>query len=134
MEPVLFDTSVWVDFFQGRPKPYALLLKHYLAEDGPIFICPTIYQEILQGCKSAAHADEIASLLQALHFTEIPAYKVARQAADIYIKLRNKGITIRKPNDCLIAAYALEYKLCLLHSDSDFKLIASAYPLRCELS
>jgi len=32
------------------------------------------------------------------------------RAADIYRKLRKQGITIRKTNDCIIAATALEHQ------------------------
>jgi len=42
-------------------------------------------------------------------------------AIDLYRSLRKKGITVRKPYDCLIASYAILEDLFLLHNDSDFK-------------
>jgi predicted nucleic acid-binding protein len=45
-------------------------------------------------------------------------------------KLRKRGITIRKTNDCSIAATALEQRCQLLHNDKDFVCIAVHYPLK----
>ena len=52
------------------------------------------------------------------------------QAADIYRKLRKTGITIRKTNDCIIAATALEHHCQLLHNDRDFLPIGTHFPLK----
>jgi predicted nucleic acid-binding protein len=49
---------------------------------------------------------------------------MAEQAATIYRLLRAKGVTIRKSNDCLIAAYAIEAGLPVAHLDRDFDRIA----------
>ena len=51
-------------------------------------------------------------------------------AANLYRMLRKKGVTIRKPNDCLIAQYAIFYDIPVLHSDVDFDQIARHSPLR----
>jgi len=48
----------------------------------------------------------------------------------IYRSLRKEGVTIRKTNDCIIAAVAVENCVPLLHSDRDFDLIASGTKLR----
>ena len=52
------------------------------------------------------------------------------KAADLYRKLRRKGITIRNTNDCIIAATALEFQCQLLHNDRDFSLIAKHINLK----
>ena len=52
------------------------------------------------------------------------------RAAKIYRTLRRKGITIRKSNDCIIAATALEHHCQLLHNDRDFTPIAEHFPLK----
>jgi predicted nucleic acid-binding protein len=51
-------------------------------------------------------------------------------AADLYRSLRKKAVTIRKPNDCLIAYYALAHNLPVLHNDVDFDQIARHSSLR----
>jgi predicted nucleic acid-binding protein len=48
------------------------------------------------------------------------SYSTFIKAANIYRYLRKKGITIRKSNDCIIAAVAIQADIPLLHSDRDF--------------
>jgi predicted nucleic acid-binding protein len=52
------------------------------------------------------------------------------RAAELYRKLRKQGITIRKTNDCIIVATALEHRCQLLHNDKDFTPIAKHYSLK----
>jgi len=52
------------------------------------------------------------------------------RAAELYKSLRKKGITIRKPVDCMIASVAIEYDIQLLHNDRDFDHIAKRSKLR----
>lgn len=61
---------------------------------------------------------------------QLDPVEAAVGAADLYRTLRKKGVTIRKPNDCLIAHYALSYDIPLLHYDVDFEQIAQHTPLR----
>lgn len=51
-------------------------------------------------------------------------------AVYLYRSLRKKAITIRRSNDCLIAAYALHFDVEVCHSDRDFDLIASGTALK----
>ncbi|MDR0909492.1 MAG: hypothetical protein LBM77_06965 [Spirochaetaceae bacterium] len=52
------------------------------------------------------------------------------KSAEIFRSLRTKGITIRKPNDCLIAAYCILNDLALLHHDRDFDPIEKHFGLQ----
>lgn len=58
------------------------------------------------------------------HFSSLLYVDIHRDiyihAAEIYVKLRQKGITVRKTIDGLIAALAISIKLELLHNDKDF--------------
>jgi len=38
----------------------------------------------------------------------------------LYRSLRRRGVTIRKPVDCMIASVAIEHDIPLLHNDRDF--------------
>ena len=51
-------------------------------------------------------------------------------AANIYLTLRSRGITIRNSVDCMIAAVCIEHKAHLLHNDRDFDYIASVFGLQ----
>lgn len=66
-------------------------------------------------------------LLPCLH---LPPIKAAVSAANLYRTLRKKGVTIRKPNDCLIACYAIQHGVDLCYNDRDFDLIAQHSSLK----
>lgn len=126
-EPLLVDTSVWIDFFNGVDSDNVNVFSYYLENDFPIFICPVIIQEILQGIKSEKEYRQVKEYLFALNVLNDDAIEAALGAVKIYRKLREKGITIRKSNDCLIAYYAIKYSLKILHRDRDFDNIIRHY-------
>jgi predicted nucleic acid-binding protein len=126
MKPVLFDTTVWIDYFQGKEYPTTQLLSEYLRKDHTILLCPIILQEILQGIKNDSDYNSIKESLLAVDILEIDSKDSAIGAAELYRSLRKKGITIRKSNDCLIAYYAIYFQVSLAHRDRDFDLIATA--------
>src|SRR5450759_244263 len=126
-EPLLIDTSVWIDFFNGVDSDNVNVFNYYLENDFPIFICPVIIQEILQGIKSEKEYRQVKEYLFALNILNDDAIEAALGAVKIYRKLREKGITIRKSNDCLIAHYAIKYSLKILHRNRDFDNIIKYY-------
>jgi predicted nucleic acid-binding protein len=126
-EPLLVDTSVWIDFFNGVDSDNVNVFSYYLENDFPIFICPVIIQEILQGIKSEKEYRQVKEYLFALNVLNDDAIDAALGAVKIYRKIREKGITIRKSNDCLIAYYAIKYSLKILHRDRDFDNIIRHY-------
>ena len=120
MQLILVDTSVWINFLKGRETPASLYLRQNL---GNILIatCPVIIQEVLQGIVNDKDFDRIKNYFSDLIcLSANHTYAMAIEAAEIYRKLRKKGITIRKPNDCMITCYALNNDISLLHDDIDF--------------
>ncbi|WP_028298181.1 type II toxin-antitoxin system VapC family toxin [Olivibacter sitiensis] len=119
-EPLIFDTSVWIDFLNEQTTPAAQLLEAYILEDEEVLITPTILQEILQGIREDSKYGKIKETLSYFRLLEIPAYQAAIGAADLYRLLRKRGITIRKSNDCLIAYFSIWFAVPLVHTDRDF--------------
>jgi predicted nucleic acid-binding protein len=129
VEPIIVDTSVWIDFFNGKDTDNVKTFCKYLENDYPLFVCPIIVQEVLQGIKSDEEFKQVKDSLFALNVLNLDSIEVALGAADIYRKLRQKGITIRKSNDCLIAYYAVKFSLKILHNDRDFDNMLPYYAL-----
>ncbi|MEQ9218615.1 MAG: PIN domain-containing protein [Cyclobacteriaceae bacterium] len=127
---MIFDSSVWVEFLHKTDFYLAILLRNRLMANEDVFICPPIVQEVLQGIKSYGLFNEIQDLFSSLE--QLPAFNYVSsiEAAKLYRSLRKKGTTIRKPNDCLIAWYAIHHDLTLVHNDQDFDLIAEHTPLK----
>ena len=120
---IIFDTSVWIELIQKQKTVRAQLLRDYIEDNKPIWLTPTILQEVLQGTKNAQQFVKFKSLLSGFNCLMMNPIEAAIEAAELYSSLRQKGITIRKPNDCLIAIYALHFEIEICHNDSDFDLI-----------
>ncbi|ADB39139.1 type II toxin-antitoxin system VapC family toxin [Spirosoma linguale] len=127
---MIVDTSVWIDAFRGGQSEQVRLVATYLAADRQIFITPTIVQEVLQGVRADDEYVLIKEGILAHSILRLDPVEAAIGAADLYRSLRKKGVTIRKPNDCLIAHYAIFYDIPVLHHDADFDQIASHTALR----
>ncbi len=116
---LLVDTTVWIDFFASRPRPHVKLLEDSLRRDEDICTCGVILTEVLQGIRNDREYGKTKNYFNSLLFLQM-TLKTFIASADIYRRLRQKGITIRKPVDCMIAAVAIENEVPLLHSDKDF--------------
>ena len=127
---IIFDTSVWIELIQKQKTPRAQLLRDYIEDNKPIWLTPTILQEVLQGTKNAQQFIKFKSLLSGFNCLMMNPIEAAIEAAELYSSLRQKGITIRKPNDCLIAIYALHFEIEICHNDSDFDLICQNSSLK----
>jgi predicted nucleic acid-binding protein len=121
---ILPDTSIWITFFNNPQSSIAEKL-YSLIEEDRITICPPIYQEILQGTKNQKSFQTLSEKLSSLARVKADPYIAAEGAAQIYSSLRQKGVTIRKSNDCLIAWYAIKHNVPIWHQDRDFDKIAS---------
>ncbi len=126
---VLVDTTVWIDFFSGQSQQHVKILERLITERDDVCICGIILTEILQGVREDAAYKKIKQLLENLIFLPLQ-YSSFLLAAEIYRKLRRKGITIRKTMDCMIAAAAIEHAIPLLHNDKDFIPIEKHFGLK----
>ena len=126
---VLVDTTVWVDFFADRREPHVAALQQLIENDEDLCLCGVVLAEVLQGIRSDSDYCKTKDYFKALILLPMgEATFVA--AAEIYRSLRKKGITIRKPVDCMIASVAIEHDLPLLHNDRDFDQIAKHSKLK----
>jgi len=125
----LVDTSVWIDYIQGRDTEAVMLLDELLQNPLAVNLNDQIYLEILQGAKSEKSFDTLKRYFSGQRFSN---FKDSREshanAARLYFDCRRNGITVRSSTDCLIAQCALENELVLLHQDSDYIKIQSVVP------
>jgi predicted nucleic acid-binding protein len=129
-EPLIFDTSVWIDFLKDKSNPEADLLTSYIDQEDQVLLIPTILQEVLQGIREDAQYRQIKEIFSYFTVLQLSPVQAAIGAAELYRGLRKKGVTIRKSNDCLIAFYAIEFSTPLVHRDSDFELISKHSKLK----
>ncbi len=127
MPKLVVDSSVWIDFFNKKTSAEIEHLKLLLltnAGASPVIIFPVIMQEVLQGIESQRSYNIIKENLEGLEYLYYDAYLFAVKSAELYRSLKQKGVTIRKANDCLIASLCIEHKFSLFHKDKDFDNIA----------
>ena len=125
----MVDSSVWIDYFNGKRSWQTDLLDHMLS-NVPIIMGDLILTEVLQGFKSDKDYKAAKNYLSELPFRQMGGYNVAVQSAQNYRKLRKIGVTVRKTIDIIIATFCIIEGLTLLHDDRDFDPIASHFPLK----
>jgi len=116
---ILVDTSVWVDFFNGKNNLHTDSLDTALV-DGVVAIGDLILLEILQGFRTDKDFKIAKTTLGTLEQYEMLGHQMALTCVDNYRALRKKGITIRGTADVIIATFCIEHQLPLLFSDRDF--------------
>ncbi len=126
---ILVDTSVWIDFFAGRDSSHVSRFEQLVLDNENLALCGIVLTEILQGIADDVDYRRVRRDLRPLVMLPMTESVFVR-AADIYRELRKKGITIRKSNDCIIAATVLEYGCELLHNDKDFVPIEKHFALK----
>jgi predicted nucleic acid-binding protein len=128
-EFVIIDTSVWIDFFNGKLTTNTKYVFELL-DNKYIIIPPIILQEVLQGITTNEMFNIVEDLFLGLNFISFDSYEIAFKSAELYRTLRKKGVTIRSSNDAVIATLAIMYEAKLLHNDKDFDNIAKYTSLK----
>ncbi len=126
---VLVDSSVWVDYFNGRTTRETNRLDTLLGVE-PVAIGDLILVEVLQGFRNDRDYLVAKGLLTNLTIYEMLDAARAVEVADNYRMLRKKGITVRKTADVIIATFCLARNLPLLFSDRNFEPFVKHLGLR----
>jgi predicted nucleic acid-binding protein len=128
---LLIDSSVWVDHFRGAHTRETAILGRLLAsldpelhdQDGPpadLLIGDLVLCEVLRGIPDPREHAAVKEALLSFDMVTIGGVALALEAADRYLALRRRGVTLRKTIDLLIGTYCIVNDCVLLHSDRDF--------------
>ena len=119
----IVDSSVWIDYFNGVPTVQTDRLDAALGIEelaiGDLILC-----EVLQGFRHDQDYRRAERALLSLPVFVMGGRTLALQSANNYRLLRQRGVTVRKTLDCLIATYVITHGFHLLHSDRDFNAFA----------
>ena len=120
---IVVDSSVWIDFLNGRKVPHVERLRATFGADeiivGDLMLC-----EVLQGLDSERAAQEVEALLRRFEIVPMAGEAIAAGAARHFRSLRKRGVTVRKTIDLLIGTWCIENRRALLHNDNDFRPMA----------
>ncbi len=128
MSGVVVDTSVWIDFFAGRPCAF---LEEVLPQ-GLVVLPPLVVAELISGAQRPRDQASIAELLQNFPLHETPLAHWIR-VGELRQHLRHQGLAVSTP-DAHVAQCALDRKALLLSRDAVFGRIARLCPLRLRAS
>jgi predicted nucleic acid-binding protein len=120
---IVVDSSVWIDFLNGRKVPHVERLRAVLGNEeivvGDLMLC-----EVLQGLASERAAGQVEALLRRFEIVPMAGDAIAVAAARNFRLLCKRGVTVRKTIDLLIGTWCIENRRPLLHNDSDFRPMA----------
>jgi predicted nucleic acid-binding protein len=126
---IVVDSSVWIAHLRNSGSKAARALRA-LPHPDEILIGDLILLEVLRGARSEQHAAEIESNLRQFRIERMLDDELAVRAARHYRTLRERGTTIYKTIDLIIATFCIERDHQLLHEDRDFDRIAAHLNLR----
>lgn len=116
---LVVDSTVWIEYFNGLANPQTDYL-HNILDKTPILIGDLILAEVLQGFRQDPDFEKARRTMGRFLRVNMVSPSLALQSARNYRLLRQKGITVRKTIDSLIATYCIENDHELLHNDNDF--------------
>jgi predicted nucleic acid-binding protein len=114
---IVVDSSVWIDYFNGRATPTAELLDRISRL--PLLVGDLIMIEVLRGFRRGSEFRRALEVLSAFDRGAMLSPEVAIAAARNYRSLRERGHTPHTI-DTIIATFCIAHGHELLHSDRDF--------------
>jgi predicted nucleic acid-binding protein len=115
---IVVDSSVWIDYFNGRPTAETEALDRLAGVR--IVIGDLIMAEVLQGFAFESEFRYAERIFAALMFRSMAGREIAIAAARNFRALRAIGVTVHNTIDTFIATFCIEEGHDLLHRDRDF--------------
>jgi len=125
----LVDSSVWIDFFNGRGSPEALYFKDNLRRER-FLVADLVLLEVLQGFRGDLEFERARDAMLKFQVVSLGGRQAALRSAQNYRRLRAQGVTVRSAIDCLIASFCIANECRLLHSDRDYSYFAAHLGLK----
>jgi hypothetical protein len=117
---VLVDTSVWIEYFQGRD---ALIEKEMdgLLRSEQVATAGLVLAELRRGCRTPNQVTLMLDAMEPLFYLEIDRTSWLK-AGEIAAEVSASGYKL-EVGDCLLAALALRERCSLFTLDRDFSRI-----------
>jgi len=126
---VIVDTTVWIDYLKGAENPETVWLDRELTRQR-FGLTDLILCEVLQGVRAGSAFLQVRDELLNFHVFSTGGQDLVIAAAANYRTLRQRGHTVRKTIDCLIATFCLEADHELLHRDRDYNAFEKVLGMR----
>lgn len=120
---IVVDSTVWAAYFNGDDLPEVDHLARSIEQHEPLAILPIILTEVLQGFRTDSGFRRARKVMERVPALD-PGTATHVAAAQLFRRLRKKGVTVRGAVDCVIACACIEQGAELLTLDRDFRAIA----------
>jgi predicted nucleic acid-binding protein len=127
---IVVDSSIWIGLLRRSLSDKIETLESIRNPATSILLGDLVLLEVLQGARNDSHAAEIERELRVFRIERMLDDGLAVKAAANYRALRDRGITVRKTIDLIIATFCVERGHSLLHDDRDFDPMATHLGLR----
>ena len=120
---ILVDSSAWIEYLRGTGSEVHVKVRAYIDTTDQLAISEVVAMELLAGVRDVREeraVDEIVNGVPLLATNGLDDYQ---HAAALYRDCRRGGETIRRMNDCLVAAIAIRHGVSVLHNDRDFEVL-----------
>ncbi len=114
---ILPDTSAWIEYLRATGSPAHRRLHTLIANEAALGVTDVVIMELLAGTSTDERVAELRRMVDRFEFLPVEGLADFEAAAEIYRRCRRGGETVRKLNDCLIAAVALRVGVPVLHRD-----------------
>ena len=116
---VIIDTTVWIDYLRGFVTKETSWFERELTSQR-FGLTDLILCEVLQGVADEAIARQVLRQLSLFQIYDTGGEDLAVATARNFRMLRQRGRTVRKTIDGLIATFCLGQGFSLLHCDRDY--------------
>lgn len=127
---IVVDSSVWIDHFNDRRDEPAVRTFRAIPDPTEVLVGDVILLELLRGARGNRHAARLAAVLEAFETRSMLDARGAVLAARNDRLLREKGVTLRKLPNLVIASFCMDGGHDLLTKDREFLPFAEHLGLR----
>ena len=117
---IIVDSSVWIDYFNGKKTPQTDWLDSALGNT-PVIMGDLILTEVLQGFQNSKEFKVAKDLLLGMPFMPMVGRAIALKSAENYRSLRRRGVTVRKTIDVIIGTFCIYYQLAFTARRQGFR-------------
>ena len=116
---IVVDSSIWIARLRGQESAGTAIVDRLVGHE-PLVVGDLVLAEVLQGARDDLHAARIEGELRRFSIVAMVTPDLAITAARNDRLLRQRGVTVRRTIDMLIATFCLARGWPLLHQDRDF--------------
>ena len=103
---IVVDSSVWIEFFRATGSSAHLTLRSLLADRAPLATTEIVVMEALAGVRYERERRAVREHLFALPMLALHGVLDYERAADLYRRVRSRGVTPRQLTDLLVVVCA----------------------------